>query len=91
MFIISRRARGGWIMDALDRAILRRLQPDGRQTSRDLIAGGLMLAPWLVTAGPGLFTGRARDRELTGNAGAVIARCDPSRGGPADPGRTYRG
>ncbi len=24
-----------------------------------LIAGGLMLTPWLITAGPGLFTGRA--------------------------------
>jgi drug/metabolite transporter, DME family len=27
--------------------------------SATLIAGGLMLTPWLVTAGPGLFTGRA--------------------------------
>jgi drug/metabolite transporter, DME family len=27
--------------------------------STTLIVGGLMLTPWLITAGPGLFTGRA--------------------------------
>jgi drug/metabolite transporter, DME family len=41
----------------------KRLADDGAAmtaaVSLTLIAGGLMLAPWLVTAGPGLFTGRA--------------------------------
>ena len=41
----------------------KRLADDGAAmpaaVSITLIAGGLMLSPWLVTAGPGLFTGRA--------------------------------
>ncbi len=41
----------------------KRLADDGAAmtaaVSITLIAGGLMLAPWLVTAGPGLLTGRA--------------------------------
>jgi DME family drug/metabolite transporter len=41
----------------------KRLAEDGAATttavSITLIAGGLMLTPWLVTGGPGLFSGRA--------------------------------
>jgi drug/metabolite transporter, DME family len=41
----------------------KRLADDGAPmtatVSITLVAGGLMLTPWLVTAGPGLFTGRA--------------------------------